>query len=306
MNPSHSSQHSPDSASSTNSSNSCHQAARLLIFDSGVGGLSVYQEIAKQFPQCMMFYSSDNEAFPYGIKDEYELIERVDNVLHQLQAVTRADIIIIACNSASTIALPRLRQRLSQPIIGVVPAIKPAAALSESKHIGLLATPGTVNRSYTQQLIQEFANNCKVSRIGSNALVHLAEEKLRGASITTEQLLPIIEAFQNKPTSAMPAIDTVILACTHFPLLKEELQIALPHIKHWVDSGEAIARRVGYWLRELDHSANERPLATQNSQTVNASAIAYFTKKNTTSEALHAPLKRLGFHAVRYLSIGKL
>lgn len=267
-----------------------HQVARILIFDSGVGGLSVFQAIRQHYPQCSLFYASDNEAFPYGPKSESELIDRVDDVLHRLQQATQADIIVVACNTASTIALPRIRERFSQPVIGVVPAVKPAAQLSQSKIIGLLATPGTVNRAYTKQLIDEFAHDCEVISIGTSELVQFAEDHLRGQTITPEQLIPIVQ-----PLLDSPKVDTVILACTHFPLLQAELQQALPHITHWVDSGEAIARRVGYWL-------HEKQLNHCSTQVANTSSISYFTKQDPDIENLKPALSHLGLDNIVYLS----
>lgn len=291
--------------------------ARILVFDSGVGGLSILQEIRQQYPHCCYFYASDNAAFPYGTKSEDELIERVDKVLHQLEQATQADIIVIACNSASTVALPRIRERFSQPVIGVVPAIKPAAAISESKTIGLLATPGTVKRDYTQALIKEFAEHCHVVSVGSSELVHLAEEKLRANAVNntadnavdntsanttnnaydnssdtktnTKQLMEIVAPLLKHPT-----MDTVVLACTHFPLLKEELQSVMPHIKYWVDSGEAIARRTGYWLEKLSIGSSD------NDQDIPICA-AYFTLKDDYAMSLEGALKRFGIQQVHYI-----
>lgn len=261
--------------------------ARILIFDSGVGGLSILQEIRQQYPHCSFFYGSDNAAFPYGTKEKEELIERVDWALHRFQQASQADIIVVACNTASTIALPRVRERFSQPVIGVVPAIKPAASLSQSKVIGLLATPGTVNRRYTHQLIEEFASDCRIIPIGSSELVQLAERKLAGETISPDQLLPIIAPFQ-----AHRDIDTLVLACTHFPLLKGELQATLPTIKHWVDSGEAIARRVGHWLDQLGLSSSAADPSDN---------CAYFTQSNNHNSHLITALHTLGIDKVEHI-----
>lgn len=262
--------------------------ARILIFDSGVGGLSILQEIRQQYPHCSVFYASDNAAFPYGTKSETALVERVDTVLHHLEQVTQADIIVVACNTASTVALPRIRERFTQAVIGVVPAIKPAAALSQTKTIALLATPGTVNRDYTHTLIREFAHDCEVVSVGSSELVHLAERKLRGETITQAELAPIVAPIRDNTH-----IDTIVLACTHFPLLKTELQQALPNITYWVDSGEAIARRVGHWIKELELS--------QSSDT--CSSTAYFTEENSTIHALQNTLHGFGIHTVIFTPI---
>jgi glutamate racemase len=258
-----------------------------LIFDSGVGGLSILQEIRQQYPHCCFFYASDNAAFPYGTKTEDVLIERVDTVLHQLHTETQADIIVVACNTASTVALPRIRERFSIPVIGVVPAIKPAATISSSKVIGLLATPGTITRDYTEQLIREFANDCNIVRIGSSELVLLAEQKLRGEPLDAKKIEGIVEPFRSNTK-----IDTIILACTHFPLLKDELKIALPSIKHWIDSGEAIARRVGYWLVHNEpKTAKARP------------PTAYFTPSTSDIQNLKRILNGVDIKQIEMLSI---
>lgn len=270
----------------------------ILVFDSGVGGLSILQEIRQQYPDCFYFYASDNAAFPYGTQSEDTLVDRVDHVVHQLQQYTQADIIVIACNTASTVALPRIRERFSQPIIGVVPAIKPAAAISRSKTIGLLATPGTVTRHYTQQLIDEFASDCQIISVGSSELVLLAEKKLRGETINPQQLKIIVEPFAMNDD-----IDTLVLACTHFPLLKDELRKALPTIKHWVDSGEAIARRVGYWLNETRalsvsiSAALPLPPTLAPKSTVQKNT-ALFTEQTAAIESLAPALAQLGLGTI--------
>jgi glutamate racemase len=215
-----------------------------LVFDSGVGGLSVLTEIRARVPGCELVYACDNGAFPYGTKNEGDLVERVDRVLRALVAETAPDIVVIACNTASTVALPRIRTHFHKPVVGVVPAIKPAAKLSRTRVIGLLGTAGTVSRPYTQQLIDEFAADCTVLRLGSARLVEMAEDKLRGMAPNPAELRDIISPLFAGPDVVGTNVDTLVLACTHFPLLAAELAAAAPHPVHWVDSGEAIARRV--------------------------------------------------------------
>src|SRR5690606_39454843 len=168
---------------------------RILVFDSGVGGLSILREIQERLPACEFIYASDNAAFPYGTKPEDELVERVDHVLHQLLKTYAADIVVVACNTASTLALPHIRSHFNQPIVGVVPAIKPAAARSRTKVIGLLATPATIARAYTQELIREHASDCMVVSVGSSELVHMAEQKLRGQVISLTEMTKILAPF---------------------------------------------------------------------------------------------------------------
>lgn len=260
----------------------------ILVFDSGVGGLSISQEIQKSYPEANICYASDNQAFPYGTKTEAELIARVDKVLHRLQATVQADIIVVACNTASTVVLPHIRKSFSEPIVGVVPAIKPAAAISQSKTIGLLATPGTIAREYTHELIQEYAADCRVVSVGSSELVHLAEAKLKQEPRDfTQALTPILQGFQEEKT-----IDTLVLACTHFPLLKDEIKALLPHIKYWVDSGEAIARRVGYWMGELSLPDKPEAKLTPN---------CYFTEETNEVKKLNPALEDFGLGHIGFL-----
>lgn len=211
---------------------------QILVFDSGVGGLTIYKEIINLLPHADIVYCLDNAAFPYSEKTESTLIHRVNAVCQQIAQRISLDLIVIACNTASTVVLPSLRQRFTCPVVGTVPAIKPAAALSQTGHIALLATKGTVNRPYTQRLIDTFAPKCNVEKFGSTQLVEMAEHKLLTGTIDQADLNAHLQALQ------IPTLDTVVLGCTHFPLLKTELQQALPQVKYWVDSGFAIAKRV--------------------------------------------------------------
>src|ERR1700733_8482209 len=164
-----------------NDSSSNHTASsHALRFDSGVGGLSGLLEIAYLLPQLRLTYAADNAAFPYGTKTEAELVARVSAVIGALVDSTAPDIVVIACNTASTTALAAVRQFLTVPVVGVVPAIKPAAAASESRVIGLLGTKATVATAYTAALIKQFADGCTVLTHGSPELVEAAERKLQG------------------------------------------------------------------------------------------------------------------------------
>ena len=191
-------------------------------------------------PQLPVIYCSDNAGFPYGLKEEAEVVERTSHYLRKLTDQYKPALAIIACNTASTISLPRVRQELDIPVVGVVPAIKTASEVSRNRCIGLLATPGTVNRDYTDQLIQDFADDCDVIRVGSNALVRMAEQHLRGEIVDRVALKEILQPFFASPVTP----DTIVLGCTHFPLLKGLLNEVVPAVVCWVDSGEAIARRV--------------------------------------------------------------
>ena len=259
---------------------------RVLVFDSGVGGLSVARAISNRLP-VNIIYATDNAAFPYGNKNEDVLIERSVAVIGEVMRQKTADIIVIACNTASTVVLPKLRELFDRPIIGVVPAIKPAAQISQTKVIGLLATPGTVQRQYTQDLIQTFAKDCQIIPKGTTELVKIAEDKLHGKEINATDIRSIVDKFSQEKE-----MDTVILACTHFPLLVEELKTVLPHIRFWVDSGEAIARRVEYWLEEL--KLNDSVLKETKHH-------CFVTKQSSKINTLEKTLQREHFDKVESL-----
>lgn len=221
-------------------------AKRILVFDSGVGGLSVFDAIAASGYALELDYVADNAWLPYGLKSDAELQRRVSALLTSMVAQWAPDIVVVACNTASTIALEQVRSALSVPVVGVVPPIKPAAALTRTGVIGILATPATVRRAYTTDLIAQFAADKRVVRFGSAALVEAAERKLRGETTDASAITEAIEGLFGAPGGS--EIDVVALACTHFPLLAAELTAATPRPCVWLDSGEAIARRVAHVL----------------------------------------------------------
>lgn len=218
-----------------------NSAPRVLVFDSGVGSLSIGREIHSRLPALNLLYALDSAGFPYGEWDENKLTEHICTTVMALVEQTKPDLMVLACNSASTAVLPALRQKLSIPVVGVVPAIKPAAKLSRSGVIGLLATPGTVRRPYTAQLITDFAQNCTVISVG-NAELAPAIERLYWSGDQAESLYArIADTFAQHPRCN--EMDTLVLACTHFPLIAGELSEHFPGVR-LIDSGEAIARRV--------------------------------------------------------------
>ncbi|MCG7491436.1 glutamate racemase [Vibrio sp. Of14-4] len=224
------------------------QQTKILIFDSGVGGLSVFKEIEAKLPALNYFYIFDNAAYPYGELEHDTLTARVETLVCQYVEKLEIDLVVIACNTASTIVLPSLRARLSIPVVGVVPAIKPASSLA-NKAIGLIATPATVTREYTHDLIRDFSKTKPVELLGSTLLVDMAEEKLRGRELSQLELQQALEPMAGK-------IDVAVLGCTHFPLIKQEIQHVLGENVLLVDSGEAIARRVQELLGKDGFSDN--------------------------------------------------
>ena len=220
----------------------------VLVFDSGVGGLSVCQSILSCCPEVRILYVADNAVFPYGTKSENYLRKHIVSVLSQLCDDLKPEMMVIACNTASTLVLPSLRDRLSIPVVGVVPAIKPAANASKMGAIGLLATPATVTRPYTDQLIADFSPHCDVIRVGSSRLVEIAEEYFRGVEVNEAELSDITSVFFCESLSR--PVDKIVLGCTHFPLLKQQLKKSALKQVEWMDSGNAIASRVRGLLDE--------------------------------------------------------
>lgn len=261
----------------------------ILVFDSGVGGLSVYREVKKLLPNAHYIYAFDNEAFPYGEKSEEFIIDRVYQLVDVIAKKHPLTIAIIACNTASTVSLPNLRAHFRFPVVGVVPAIKPATKLTRNGVVGLLATKGTVNREYTKELIERFATDCKVLSLGSADLVQLAERKLHGEQIPLDEIANAVKPWLRMPEPP----DTVILGCTHFPLLIEELEQVLPDGTRFVDSGAAIARRA-VWL--INNQAEE-VIDSQEKD------FAYCLLMNDTALALQPVLAAEGFNRLQKLVI---
>jgi glutamate racemase len=222
--------------------------ARILLFDSGMGGLTVARAVAKQLPHAHLVYAADNAGFPYGAWKEQALVKRIVLVIGKLIETVKPDVVVIACNTASTIALTELREAYKIPFVGTVPAIKPAAAQTKTGVIGVLATPGTVSREYTHSLIHTYAFHCKVLLHGAPRLAEIAEQKLRGQPVDLEELreevAPVFRKRDGKPT------DVVVLGCTHYPLLTEDIAKVAPWPVTYIDPSPAIARRTADLVEE--------------------------------------------------------
>jgi glutamate racemase len=222
-------------------------SAPILFFDSGVGGLSVLEPTRELLPNAPIVYCADNAGFPYGKKSDAELASRIPALLGRLVERFHPRLAVIACNTASTIALEHVRSALDLPVVGTVPAIKPAAEISKTRVIGVLGTEATVRQPYVDDLAAKFASDCTLIRHGSPELVEIAEAKLAGEDIGIDAVMaasrPMFDAVAGEK------IDTVVLACTHFPLLADELHAAFPKVTY-VDGGPGIARRIAYLTRE--------------------------------------------------------
>ncbi len=264
-----------------------HARGRVVVFDSGVGGLTVAAEIRALAPEITVHYAADTGFFPYGDKSDAALRARLPQVARAIAGALRPDVFVIACNTASTLALEDVRAALAMPVVGTVPAIKPAAALTETGTIGLLATPGTIRRAYTARLIAEHAAGRRVILQGSLALVRLAEAHASGADIPPEAV-----AAAQAPLFAAQggeAIDTVVLACTHFPLLRGHLIATAPRPVRYVDSGAAIARQT---LRVLPEGA----------EAGGPGGIACLTRPPEETPDIVRVLRRYGFPEVQFVA----
>jgi glutamate racemase len=213
----------------------------ILVFDSGLGGLTVYREIGAVRPDADIVYVADDAAFPYNALAESALVARVVGLFDGLIAAHRPDLAVIACNTASTIVLPALRQKFALPFVGTVPAIKPACAASVTRRVAVLGTEGTISREYTRALIRDFAQDCQVTLVGSKHLASYAEAELAGAPASDAQIrAEIAPCFIDDGKRT----DTIVLACTHYPLLLDRLTNLAPWPVNYIDPAPAIARRV--------------------------------------------------------------
>lgn len=217
----------------------------VLVFDSGAGGLSVVAALREQLPGAALAYCCDNAMLPYGTRSDEWLVERIIAVCTAAVMEAGADTLVVACNTASTLALDELRAHLEIPVVGTVPAIKPAAQASRSGHLALLATSATVARPYTQRLIDRYAPDCRVMCLAADVLVGQAERWILGKALDDQVLRDALA-----PLAEDPKIDTVVLGCTHFPLLRDALAAAAPADYLWIDSGQAIARRTAQVARQ--------------------------------------------------------
>ena len=231
----------------------------LLVFDSGIGGLTILREVRVTLPGRRIVYVGDDAGFPYGEWPEDELVPRVVGIFERCLESFEPELAIVACNTASTAIMPALRERFDLPIVGTVPPIKPATARSASGLVSVLATPGTVRRPYVQELVARHAGEVEVNLVGSTGLARLAEEHMQGQAIDVERLrAELLPCFVEKDGRRT---DIVVLGCTHYPFLVHEMRKIAPWPVDWIEPAEAIARRVRELVGEVppDDLRNFRP-----------------------------------------------
>jgi glutamate racemase len=265
--------------------------ARVLVFDSGLGGLTVLAEIAGARPEAEIVYAADDAFFPYGALSEAALVDRVGAVVAMLIERFAPDLVVVACNTASTLVLAPLRAAHPRvAFVGTVPAIKPAASASRSGLVSVLATPGTVARDYTRALVRDFASRCEVTLVGSARLAEVAERRLRGEAVGADEIArEIAPCFVSRGDRRT---DQIVLACTHFPLLTDRFAALAPWPVAFVDPAPAIARRVDALLGPPRASRRAGPPFP-----------VLFTSGRAPTAALQKALLRFGLGATSTLGI---
>ena len=259
------------------------RSPNILVFDSGVGGLTVFREIVRARPDARFVYAADDALFPYGKIPEAELVTRVAGLMQGFIEAHRPDLVVIACNTASTLVLPALRARFDVPFVGTVPAIKPACAASQSKRVSVLGTEATVAREYTHALIRNYGHGCDLTLVGSGRLAALAEAALAGEPVDDAAIRAEIEpCFM---ADGGERTDTVVLACTHYPLLLDRFERLAPWPVRWIDPAPAIARRVVELVGPASDGRAQDP------------ARVVFTSGHAPSSDLAAALARFGLAA---------
>jgi glutamate racemase len=252
----------------------------ILVFDSGLGGLTVLREIVRTRPDAHYVYVADDAFFPYGHHGEEEIIARVVPLIGELIAAHDPDLVVIACNTASTLVMSHLREQYKVPFVGTVPAIKPACASSLTKRVSVLGTKGTVKREYTRALIRDFAQGCEVTLVGSTNLAALAEAALSGVEVSDRAIAAeLAPCFVGDGEDDKTRTDTIVLACTHYPLLMDRLVKLAPWPVDWIDPAPAIARRVSDLLRppgESDTAGAEMIFTSRRPHALSQALMPFF------------------------------
>jgi glutamate racemase len=266
---------------------------RLAVIDSGIGGLGVVREIRRLLPAADIVYVADNGGFPYGALSDAAVVARCERIVAALIGLVDPSAVVVACNTATTIALAPLRARFAVPFVGCVPAIKWAAKTSRSKTFGLLATPATVRREYLRELIEQFAQGCTVLTHGASRHAPLAERRFRGLDVDRDLVRAEVEVLTKAPGAE--ALDTIVLGCTHYGFVLPELRAAAPPAITWLDPAGAVARRVSHFLSALPPEAPHRSALPAN--------LAIFTASLDDHALMQERLAAFGFPEIRILDL---
>ena len=265
------------------------RSPHCLVFDSGMGGLTVVAALRQLGFKGRLSYAADTGFFPYGNKSDADLTRRIPRFADALFKAASPDILVIACNTASTLALQIVREVLPIPVVGTVPAIKPAAQMTRTGVIGVLATPGTLRRAYTDALVHEFARDRTVLTYGSVQLVELSERRAAGYPVSDEEIKAELDQLFLQPAGDL--IDTVVLACTHFPLLRADLERMSPPGISFIDSGDAIARRTLNVLGDI------------RAEAVSGPETLYISRTDAPYTRLETVARQYGFEGTQILKL---
>jgi glutamate racemase len=266
---------------------------QLAVIDSGIGGLGVVREIRARLPEADIVYVADNGGFPYGSLPDATVVERCARIVAALERMIAPSAVVVACNTATTVALAPLRAQFPVPFIGCVPAIKWAAKVSKTKTFGLLATPATVRREYLRELIEQFAQGCTVLTHGSQRLAPLAERRFRGLPVDAGVLREEVAVLTQAPGGE--ALDTIVLGCTHYGFLLAELQDVSPPAITWLDPAGAVARRVAAFLSALPPDPTRQMQLPPN--------LAVFTAPLPDADVMRPRLAEFGFAELRVIDL---
>lgn len=242
----------------------------VLVFDSGIGGMSVLRHIRLQLPARRLIYVADTANFPYGNWEADALSAHIVSLIGELIVRYDPAAVVIACNTASTLVLPSLRAKFDVPFVGTVPAIKPAAAQTVSGLVSVLATPGTIARDYTRQLIKDFAAQSTIELVATPRLATVAENFIKGGDadldVIAQEIAPAFVEREGKRT------DMVVLACTHYPFLIEQMEKVAPWKVTWIDPAPAIAKRLVSLIGDGDGSAGSFAVFTDGAPVISGLA----------------------------------
>ena len=269
---------------------------RLAVIDSGIGGLGVVREIRRLLPAADIVYVADNGGFPYGALADPEVVERCNRIVAAMERLVAPSAVVVACNTASTIAIAALRQAFKLPFVGCVPAIKWAARVTKTKTFGLLATPATARREYLRELIERFAADCTVLTHGSSRLAPVAERRFRRLPVDLGVIREEVEVLTRAPGGE--ALDTIVLGCTHYSFVLPELSAAAGPAITWLDPAGAVARRVRDFLSALPPDAPRRSPLPAN--------VAIFTaplRDAGEAELMRERLAEFGFPELRIVDL---
>lgn len=218
------------------------------IFDSGVGGLSIWKEIHQLLPQESAIYLADSKNAPYGDKGKDEIVNlSIKNTEHLLSSGCK--LIVVACNTATTNAISYLRTHYSVPFIGIEPATKPAAIATKTGKIGILATKGTLASELFLNTSAKYRGEVEIIETIGTGLVAIIE------SGEVHKAIPLLESYLNPMVEK--GIDNLVLGCTHYPFLTDLIKEIVPEHINIIDSGEPVARRTASVLQEQGLAANQ-------------------------------------------------